>query len=350
MDQRADGEPLPPTGLVSDRAVAARQQAEHARAELARTLARLDAVLQELAPPGASDPSPKPAPPAPPAGAAEQPGADSANHPMVEVSDHGTRAAGHGERSDVVLINRPRRPLNRFTIPATDASGSTSTDSATSAGARDPSPGGSPTRAESTSADALLDSGVAAEGSLSATRVGPGWAWLGAVAVVIGLLAAGLTIAYRLIDDQPSAHPPSGGAVALATRPVASAASASVPAGVYGPLLPAGWQTDLDSEGDALSDEELVDADLEPSIAPVSTGVAVVQPRLVLTASVYAPGYPGVNLRRNPAAGAPILRVLRAGTRVELLSGRVVRDGRTWQQVRLPGGTIGWMSARALIR
>jgi hypothetical protein len=94
-------------------------------------------------------------------------------------------------------------------------------------------------------------------------------------------------------------------------------------------------------------------AELEAEEEEVATPVVVAPrpppPPPVRTARIYAPGFGGVYLRAAPSTEGRILRTLTPGTVVELIGGRVNAGGAAWQQVRAPGGFVGWVTAGTLI-
>jgi hypothetical protein len=57
----------------------------------------------------------------------------------------------------------------------------------------------------------------------------------------------------------------------------------------------------------------------------------------------------GANMRQRPSTTAPILRTLPEGTVVEAIGGETNAEGRSWRNVRDPGGATGWVASELLV-
>lgn len=56
----------------------------------------------------------------------------------------------------------------------------------------------------------------------------------------------------------------------------------------------------------------------------------------------------GANMRQRPSTTAPVLRTLPDGTVVEAIGGETNAEGRSWRNVRDPGGATGWIATELL--
>ena len=56
----------------------------------------------------------------------------------------------------------------------------------------------------------------------------------------------------------------------------------------------------------------------------------------------------GANMRQRPSTTAPVLRTLPDGTVVEAIGGEQNAEGRSWRNVRDPGGATGWIASELL--
>jgi len=178
--------------------------------------------------------------------------------------------------------------------------------------------------------------------------------WRGAVAVLtrggpLTLVAIGALLALTR-----GALVPPGSQMPEPVAPVAAHA-------LMAPPIDAG-EREPDGVGTTIPSLPAAPAAAEPSdareIKPEPDGVAEPERESVLdviaeppgqppsareNATIRAPGFAGVNLRRAPSTSAATIRVLATGTRVELLGGQVRGDGLGWQQVLVPGGGTGWV-------
>jgi hypothetical protein len=57
----------------------------------------------------------------------------------------------------------------------------------------------------------------------------------------------------------------------------------------------------------------------------------------------------GANMRQRPSTTAPVLRTLSEGTVVEAIGGETNAEGRSWRNVRDPGGATGWVASELLV-
>jgi hypothetical protein len=92
------------------------------------------------------------------------------------------------------------------------------------------------------------------------------------------------------------------------------------------------------------------------SPSPV-TGGTVISPSASPSPSAAAAGVKmkigntegqGANMRQRPSTTAPILRTLPESTVVEVIGGETNAEGRSWRNVRDPGGATGWVASDLL--
>jgi hypothetical protein len=56
----------------------------------------------------------------------------------------------------------------------------------------------------------------------------------------------------------------------------------------------------------------------------------------------------GANMRQRPSTTAPVLRTLSEGAVVEAIGSETSAEGRSWRNVRDPGGATGWVASDLL--
>jgi polysaccharide biosynthesis protein PslG len=85
---------------------------------------------------------------------------------------------------------------------------------------------------------------------------------------------------------------------------------------------------------------------------PVAAGQAAAPPPAERAAPPGGPvvrvantGGEGVSLRAQPSAGSPRLALVPEGGRLEVMGEDRAAEGRTWRNVRQPGGPVGWVAA-----
>jgi len=94
------------------------------------------------------------------------------------------------------------------------------------------------------------------------------------------------------------------------------------------------------SPGPSPSPSTLIQPAASPSPSP--SPAAGVRMKIVNTDSQ------GANMRQRPSTTAPVLRTLPEGAVVEVIGGETNAEGRSWRNVRDPGGATGWVAADLL--
>jgi hypothetical protein len=176
-----------------------------------------------------------------------------------------------------------------------------------------------------------------------------------ATALTAASTAAVLTQVAQIAQLPPTATPP-----IPTPTPVVSTVTPVVP--TLTPLVPTPEPAPpvMLNEDESLPSDEAEEADTEPEedIEPV---VVVIEPPAptpiprptpvpvpVRTARIYAPGFADVRVRATPSFNGTVVRSLPVGTVVQLVGGPVTVAGTEWQQIRAPGGAVGWVTTGTL--